>query len=107
MTRPTLTQHAQELALLRQERARDREHDAEHDQAVLKGIEDLSVKVESLQSFVKQEVDSINAKHTALDKAVAEAKAMVRGFGAGWAAAFMFIGGAIGAGIANFTGLFK
>lgn len=103
MTRPTLAQHAQDIALLKQ----SREHDAAHDAAVLAGLESIRKEMKTLREHVDTKFEQVEIKHTALDKAVSEAKAMVRGFGAGWAAAFMFIGGAIGVGISNFTGLFK
>lgn len=103
MTRPSLSEHAKEIALLKQAR----EHDAAHDMAVLDALEGIRTEMKTLREHVDSKFELADQKYTALDKAVAEAKAMVRGFGAGWAAAFMFIGGAIGVGISNLTGLFK
>jgi hypothetical protein len=103
VTRPSLAQHAERLARLE----KGAEHDAEHDAAVLSALGEIRDEMKALREHVGKEVESLNAKHGALDTAVKEAKAMVRGFGAGWAAAFMFIGGAIGAGLSNLTGLFK
>ena len=101
--RPSLARHEREIALLKQ----SREHDAEHDAAMLAALQGIRDEMKSFREHVDTKFGDVEAKHTALDKAVAEAKAMVRGFGAGWAAAFMFIGGAIGVGISNLTGLFK
>lgn len=103
MTRPSLAQHAQEIALLKQ----SREHDAAHDAAVLNALEGIRAEMKLFREHVDCKFEQVEVKHTVLDKAVSEAKAMVRGFGAGWAAAFMFIGGAIGVGVSNLTGLFK
>jgi hypothetical protein len=103
MSRPSLAQHAQDIALLKQAR----EHDAEHDEAVLEAIRDLGRKLDEHRVGFDKKIAEIEAKHTALDKAVGEAKTLVRGFSAGWAAAFMFIGGLISLGISNVSELFK
>ena len=101
--RPTLAQHAQEIALLKQ----SREHDAAHDEAVLEAIRDLGRKLDEHRQHVDAKFAEVETKHTALSTVVSETKAMVRGFSAGWAAAFMFIGSLLTLGISNIKGLFE
>jgi hypothetical protein len=101
--RPSLAALDRRLALLEQ----SREHDAAHDQTVLDAVRDLVQKVETLRDHVDAKFVAVETKHSALDKVVGETRTLVRGFGAGWAAAFMFIGGMIGLGVNNITELFK
>lgn len=97
MTRPTLAAHETRLALLEQAAT----HDAAHDESVLNALKEIRDEIHSLRTEGLEEFERMRTKYNALDKAVAEAKATARGIGIGWAAAFTFIGGAIGAGLSG------
>jgi len=100
MSRPSLAEHATRLALLEQSAAHN-------GAAMLEALHEIRDEVKSLRADFEQEVATMKQKHHDLDKAISEAKALARGFGSGWAAAFMLIGGAVGTAVANFMGLFK
>lgn len=103
MSRPSLADHETRLALLE----RGAQHDAEHDEAVLKALKEIRDEMKALNEKSEARMKALEDKHADMDMRIKVAAGTARGIGIGWAAAFTFLGGAIATAIANVTELFK
>ena len=103
VSRPTLSDHETRLALLE----RGAQHDAEHDETVLKALKEIRDEIKALNEKSEARMKALEDKQADMDTRLKIAAGTVRGVGIGWAAAFTFLGGAIATAVSNFMGLFK
>lgn len=103
MSRPTLADHDKRLALLE----RGAQHDAEHDEAVLKALKEIRDEMKALNEKSEARIKTVEDKQADFDTRIKVVAGTARGIGIGWAAAFTFLGGAIATVVTNVKDLFS
>jgi hypothetical protein len=83
------------------------EHDAAHDEAVLKLMQEIRDEMKSLRHDFETKMDAMNERQTKTESRVDSVFGNIRAFGIGWASAFTLIGAGAVAGFEKLAELFK